>query len=247
MNYRIAPLLLVMVLLGCQDQAVLTFSELALDETRCSECPQVEIHIPQAQSSIKVGKVINRAVKEEIIDILNFDDEVEATNIKEAVKTFSNGFWELKKIYPEETTVWEATIDGHVTYEDDAYVTIELNSYLFTGGAHGYSSKRYLNFDKTNGAELENWQLFQDRENFERFAEQKFRSQEGISPKEPINSTGLMFERDSFYLPENIGLTHEGVKLLYNPYEVASYADGPIEVILPFNEVRPFLLSPEKS
>jgi hypothetical protein len=56
-----------------------------------------------------------------------------------------------------------------------------------------------------------------------------------------------MFEKDSFYLPENIGFTKEGVKLLYNQYEVASYADGTIELTLPYNEVKKYLSTKIKS
>ena len=244
---QIAILLFVFLFIACQEEKTLVFEALILDETRCSECPEVVINIPKAVEKSKVGETINSSIQEEIIEILNYDDENDATTIKDAVKTFSQGYWDLKKLYPEETTVWEATIDGLVTFEDDSIITIELNTYLFTGGAHGYSSKRYLNFDKSNGVELENWQLFQDRKNFESFAEQKFRDQEQIPTEEPINSTGLMFERDRFYLPENIGFTTEGIKLHYNPYEVASYADGPIEVTLPFKEVEPFLTKRTKS
>jgi hypothetical protein len=50
-----------------------------------------------------------------------------------------------------------------------------------------------------------------------------------------------MFEKDHFYLPENIGFTEKGIKLLYNQYEVASYADGPIELTLPYKDIRKFL------
>ncbi|TFG74190.1 MAG: DUF3298 domain-containing protein, partial [Flavobacteriales bacterium] len=57
----------------------------------------------------------------------------------------------------------------------------------------------------------------------------------------PINQTGLMFEQDTFYLPENIGFTKDGLQLLYNPYEVASYADGTIVLTLSYQEVGPFL------
>ena len=42
-----------------------------------------------------------------------------------------------------------------------------------------------------------------------------------------------MFEEDRFSLPENLGFTPGGLELLYNPYEVASYADGPISLVLP--------------
>ena len=242
MKTQISIFFLLLFLVSCQEEKNLSFETLSLDETRCSECPEVVIDIPKAKGKSKIDKTINTALQEEIIEILNFDDEVDATSIKDAVKSFSEGFWEIKKLYPEEATVWEAQIKGKVSYEDEQLLTIELNSFLFTGGAHGYGSRRFLNFDKLKGKELENWQLFKDRKDFEAFAEAQFRTQEDIPLEKPINSTGFMFESDSFYLPENIGFTEEGVKLLYNPYEVASYADGPIEITLPYKDVKPFLV-----
>ncbi|OWW26565.1 hypothetical protein B4Q04_02465 [Zobellia sp. OII3] len=241
MRTQVTYIILLLVFVGCQKENKLTFETLNLDETRCSECPTVEIQIPKALENSKMAKTINTALKEEIIETLNYDDELEASSIKDAVESFSNGYWELKKLYPEEATRWEANIEGKVSYEDNDFLTIELNSYIFTGGAHGYGSQRFLNFDKHKAKELENWQLFQDRKDFEKFAEQKFRDQEHIPQDSPINSTGFMFDSDVFHLPENIGFTEEGIRLLYNPYEVASYADGPIVLTLPFSEIKPYL------
>ena len=50
-----------------------------------------------------------------------------------------------------------------------------------------------------------------------------------------------MFDGETFYLPENIGFTQEGIQLLYNQYEVASYADGPIVLTLSYKEVKDYL------
>ena len=50
-----------------------------------------------------------------------------------------------------------------------------------------------------------------------------------------------MFEGDSFHLSENLGYTQEGLQLIYNQYEVASYADGPIVLTLPYNEINLYL------
>lgn len=243
MRTQVTYIILLLVLVGCQKENKLTFETLSLDETRCSECPNVEINIPKALENSKIAESINTAIEEEIIETLNYDDELEATSIKDAVQSFSNGYWELKKLYPEEATSWEAKIEGKVSYENADFISIELNSYIFTGGAHGYSSQHFLNFDKNKAKELENWEIFKDRKDFEQFAEQKFRNQEKIPLEGPINSTGFMFESDTFYLPENIGFTKEGIKLLYNPYEVASYADGPIVLTLPFTDLKPYLVN----
>lgn len=246
-----APLtcfLFFLVLIGCQNKEdKLTFEPLHLSENLCADCPEISITIPRAVERTKAANTINAALREEIISLLLFDDETEVSDIDDALVFFKNGYSELKNLYLEETTPWEAKIDGKVVYEDKKVLTLELNSYVFTGGAHGYSAKRILNFDKKKGVELENWQLFQNRKDFQKFAETKFRQQEAIPAEASINHTGFMFEKNSFYLPENIGFTQEGVKLLYNPYEVASYADGPIVLTLPFREVKRYLAKETKS
>lgn len=245
-----APLtcfLILLTLLGCQQEKSLHFESLVLSEKGCADCPEISIAIPNAMENTKTASTINTALQEEIIALLLFDDEMEVSDLEEALTSFKNGYSELKDRYPEETTPWKAKIDGKILYEDKKMLTVELNSYVFTGGAHGYSAKRFLNFDKKKGVELENWQLFQNRKDFQQFAEAKFREQEAIPAEASINQTGLMFERDSFYLPENIGFTKQGIQLLYNPYEVASYADGPIILTLPFEEVDQYLAKNPKS
>ena len=242
MKALLTSLFVCILLLGCQKKEDrLTFKPLVLTEEDCADCPKVSIAIPQAVQRTRTASTVNTALREEIISQLLFDEDIEVLNLEDALLSFKNGYTELKNLYAEETTPWEAQIEGKVVYEDETLLTLQLNSYIFTGGAHGYSAQRFLNFDKKRGVELENWQLFQNRKGFQQFVEAKFREQEAIPKDASINQTGLMFESNRFYLPENIGFTEEGIQLLYNPYEVASYADGPIVLTLPFKEVEPFL------
>lgn len=247
MKSPIPYLISLVVLLGCKNTDQLTFEPVEYKSTSCSDCPNVSIMLPKVVEKSKVATAIERALQEEIIFLLTFDDEMEATNIEEAVQSFDNGYKELENKYPDETAHWEAKIEGEVSFENKEMVTIRLDSYVFTGGAHGYGATRFLNFDKKKGIELENWQLFKNTQEFKDFAENKFRLKESIPLNKPINSTGFMFEQDSFYLPENIGFTEKGIQLLYNQYEVASFADGRIELTLPYDEVRKYLAKKVKS
>ncbi len=233
---------IILLLLGCKKEDKLTFDTIVFEETSCADCPDVQIDLPHVMERSRLANTINTALTEEVISLLLFDEgEASVTTIPEAIDSFKDGYLDLKGLFAEESTQWEARINGEVLYEDTNHLTIQLTSYLFTGGAHGYTALRFLNFDKKRGAELENRQLFKDTEGFQQFAERKFREQENIPLGQPINQTGLMFEQDTFYLPENIGFTKDGLQLLYNPYEVASYADGPIVLTLSYQEVGPFL------
>ncbi len=247
MKIPLTYLVPILAVFSCTNPDKLTFEPVNMDGGQCPSCPEVSVSIPKAVEKAKINTTINNALEEEVISILTFDDEIEAFDIDGAIQSFKNGFLELKKMYPDETINWEAKIDATIAYEDKKKLTIELNSYLFTGGAHGYGTTSFMNFDKKKGVELENWELFKDNQDFLIFAEIKFRSQEKIPQGNPINSTGFMFENEGFYLPENIGFTEEGIQLHYNQYEVASYADGPIILTLPYDEVKKYLTLTTKS
>jgi hypothetical protein len=241
MKSKLSYFLVLFLLSSCQSESKITFEPYTFENETCADCPTVSIAIPKALGQAKVSKSINTALEEELISLLSFDDDLELTSIDDALKSFKNGYLELQQLYDDEPTGWEAKIEGSISFEDANFISIILDSYLFTGGAHGYTSKRFLNFNKQKGIELENEELFKNVEKFHAFAEEMFRQKEGIPKDKSINHTGFMFEQDSFYLPENMGFTKEGLKLLYNPYEVASYADGPIEFTLTHAEIKKYL------
>lgn len=247
MRLFINYLAFIVLLVGCNQGNTLTLETIKLERNSCGSCPLVIINIPKAVDNDRISKAINTSLQEEIIAELTFDEQDVVEDIGDAIDSFIAGYRNMQNMHPEEMAVWEAKINATISYEDRQMITLKLETYLFTGGAHGYGATRFLNFNKKKGNEIEDWELFIDKEGFERFAENKFRKQEKIPEDKSINSTGYMFERDSFYLPENIGFTKEGVKLLYNQYEVASYADGPIELVLPYKEVRKYLSGEIKS
>ncbi len=241
MKFLILYLLFFLFLIGCNDGNKLAFDSISYTEKDCPDCPEVSVEIPKTLKRTRLSMTIDAALEEELISLLIINDEIESSSITEAIQSFKNGYQELKKLYPDETAGWEAKIKGTITFENKNILTIELRSYLFTGGAHGYSTTRFLNFDKKKGVELENWELFKNTQDFEHFAEKKFRIQENIPQAKSINHTGFMFKKNSFSLPENIGFTQKGILLLYNQYEVASYADGSIKLTLPYSEVIKYL------
>jgi len=55
-----------------------------------------------------------------------------------------------------------------------------------------------------------------------------------------------MFEENQFRLPENIGLAADAIILHYNPYEVASYADGSLILEISLEKGLAFLERPQE-
>ncbi|MBU2995704.1 DUF3298 and DUF4163 domain-containing protein [Cellulophaga baltica] len=242
MKIKLTLFLLLTIAIGCKNnEDQLNYEPLKFESQKCEDCPDVKISTFNFTDDLPIVTTINNKLEREVINQLLYDDDIKVETIDKAIASFKNGFLELKKMYSDETVGWEASIKAAITFENKDVITIQLDSYIFTGGAHGYSVTRFLNFDKKKGDYLENWQLFSDKNDFEHFASIKFKIQEDIPQNASINSTGFMFEDESFYLPKNIGFTKKGLQLLYNQYEVASYADGPIIITLPYNEINKFL------
>lgn len=244
MKSKFIYLLTCILLISCKNENTLTFKPLILSNEVCENCSTVKIKIPNAIGKTKLVESINIALKEEIIAWLNFDEESNAQSIEGAIDAFVKDYENLSAKYPEESMPWKATIDGDIVFENKDVLTIKLETFLFTGGAHGLSTIRFLNFNKIDGSEIERQKLFKSENDFIMFTETIFREQENIPTEVGINSTGFMFETESFYLPENIGYTDDGLLLYYEPYEIASYADGPIILTIPFNKANTYLKLP---
>ena len=208
--------------------------------TYTQESPRVRVQLPQADTTLQLGRAINTALAEEVISLLAFDEAINIRDVSEAISSFSEGYAELIENFSG-TPEWEATITADISYEDAQLLSIRLESYLFTGGAHGFEEVRFLNFDKRRGREIEGINMFTDFSPILTLSEEIFRIAQAIPREGDINSTGFMFEGNQFHLPETIGFDGHGMVLHYNQYEVASYADGPITLTIPWAEVMPLL------
>lgn len=227
--------------LGCKTDTKLTYETLQFQNDECTNCPEVQINIPKFVDESRVATAINSALTEELIYSLKWEDDDDESTLKGAVQSFTNSYQKLQKKFEDEVIPWEAEVNAEVVYETESIIGIRLNSYTFTGGAHGYSATILLNFDKFKATEIDNHELFDDLAGFIALAEKRFRKEHKIPAKATINETGFMFNGDSFHLSENMGLTDKGLQLIYNQYEIASYADGPIKMIIPFRIINPFL------
>ncbi|MCI9844297.1 DUF3298 and DUF4163 domain-containing protein [Flavobacterium pectinovorum] len=205
-------------------------------------CPKITIDVPVAKNIPVVADSINKKILSVLKDIVYLGEKPsEVKNYNTLADSFIASYDEMYKKFPTETFGWEAKVKGNVEYQSDQILNIKLDHYTFTGGAHGYQGFRSLLFDPATGKTIFNDDLFKDEKEFQAFAEKEFRNKYQIPAKANINSTGLMFENDQFQLPQNIFYTEEGLLLYYNSYEAASYADGPKEILFPYEQVSKYL------
>lgn len=119
------------------------------------------------------------------------------------------------------------------------YVTISDFAYYYTGGAHGLEVAVYTVMNKKNGEVIENWTgLFKDSMAVLKIAESEFRKIKSIPENTATNKE--WFWNGLFYLPDNFAFTDAGLLFHYNSYEIAPYALGATELIIPYEKLNPF-------
>lgn len=208
-----------------------------------NDCPKVTINIPIAKNIPIVADSINKKVFSVIKEIIYFEeDTTKANDYNTLAASFIASYEDMHKKFPSETFGWEGKIKGDIEFESDQILNIKIDHYTFTGGAHGYQGFTSLLFNPKTGKTISDSQLFKNKNDFTAFAEKEFRKKYKIPEKSNINATGLMFENDKFQLPQNIFYTSQGLLLYYNSYEAASYADGPKEILFPYDQINPYLI-----
>ena len=224
-------ILAISLLSSCEEEINLAFSEINILEEKDAT---VEINIPKAEGDDAISKSINSALENFTNKALNIDssNDVQET-FEKSIEQFNLSYLNFKNQMVEELQVeltpWEAGVDGEVTYQSNRVISIAMNTYLNTGGIHGTSKVSFLNFDAASGNQLHYDDFIKDKTELKKFLKFYFEKE--------VESISF----DDFKLPETIGLSDEGVIILYNINEIPSYTDKLTEFTVPIDEMERFL------
>lgn len=215
----------------------------AEDFTSCdtSPCPVIDIKMLKVNGDKKVSQRINKALNQHHALLLSTSPEDTISSLHGAVRNFISEFKRFRDQYPGLSEQYELRISDKILSTSDSLIVVKTNYYIFTGGAHGYGAINFITFERDSGERLNNKDLFSDYTAFKEFAESRFRKEFDIPAGENINSTGFFFSNDTFSLPQNIAILANEVVLIYNPYEIASYARGEITMRFPRSKVEQWL------
>jgi len=192
------------------------------------EYTEVDVKIPVIEGMKNSGLMdqLNQAFEKKALD---FKRETEKT-VKEVVEESIKQGWPIRtgSVYIE----YEARINDNQT------MSISVTYYHFTGGAHGNYYKETVNFDLLNEKELLLPDLFTGSDTYKQVLTDEILKQ--------------MNEDTEYLFPEairdfkasddlNFYLTDEGLVFYFNPYEIAPYARGIVEYLIPYGSLTDVL------
>ncbi|SFA59725.1 protein of unknown function [Pedobacter suwonensis] len=127
-----------------------------------------------------------------------------------------------------------------VNYNDNGYVVVDFLTDTYTGGAHGNYNSSMICLDVQNKKQLALTDIIKiDSNVLSGILERNLRKEYNIKAKDALST--VLF--DDFIKPNNnFYFNANGIAFMYNPYEVASYAQGQIVIFIPYSDVRTYLV-----
>ena len=206
--------------------------ELPECKARTGFCARFNAEYPVLESDLDSGvcRLVNNAVIAAIVQQVTGKPIALAGNqtLEDAVKHFFDLYYEAndKDAY---YTAWEWTTSTDMLFLSKKILSLGIENYNYSGGAHPNTYSVYLNYNLETGKKIELKDLVKDKKALEKLARSAFLKAKGI------RDSKVGIESDEvFQFPENFGITEEGLYFFYNPYEAGPYAAGPLDFVLPW-------------
>jgi hypothetical protein len=180
--------------------------------------PYLQSDLPSAE---KFNQEMERIVQNQITDARQAATEAET--------------WRKQNL-PESTSSIYATHTLDVTKTGLVGLVYSISSYA-AGAAHPNNFNLTFNYDLTTGKVLTLEELFQSGTDYlgslSQYCMEDLRSQNRLDFQE-----GVLPKPENF---QNWAITSNGLKIVFDPYQVAPYASGTNEVLIPYQRIKDIL------
>ena len=202
---------------------------------------------PAYEGDMRDLKAVMDYYWEESLALIDSYSEEDARMREEAIMESEEMDEEEKAIMIADAPGWE--YDFQLTMDEDnpRYVVFSSEDYVYMGGAHGgVTGKGSLTFDKKTGRRIEHVIDPDCTEAIQPLLEKGLCSYfvEGGEEVSPQELREWLFIEEGGDIPLPVWEpfpSEEGIVFTYQQYEIAAYAFGMPNFVVPFDEIRPFL------
>ena len=143
------------------------------------------------------------------------------------------------------TMNWYEYYEARIVLNSNYILSFERYMDSYTGGAHGSHIYDLINFDLRTGDTIFLDDIFIDEyeTRLNSIAEGIFRKDNDIGADEDLSDIGYWGMDDGFHVNKNFLLTMDGIRFVFNEYEIAPYAAGTIELFIPYEKIKHLIKS----
>lgn len=190
---------------------------------------------------------VNRIVKEYISGTVSYGGGATEQNsalsigyMNECIDKFADEY-NRQSEFVDGGGVWTTETNVEILERESDYVELSIANWDYSGGAHGNSWSIQHIIDMKTGRELLLKDFIIDVAQLTQIAEKIFRADQELAPDADLSDAGFWFEDGVFALNENFTFNPESLDFMYNSYEIAAYAAGPIYISIPMSDIKHLL------
>lgn len=138
---------------------------------------------------------------------------------------------------------YELQKSNEILFQDENILSYSVQHADYTGGAHGSLNLLYYTIDLNELTTITQENIF--KPNFYKFLTTKIIERLmikfNVDTPEKLHSEGI-FDINDIAPNDNFWINDEGVHYIYNQYEIAPYVMGPIEVTIPYEDIKSIII-----
>lgn len=196
---------------------------------------QISLIFPQMLKKHQKAGFFNKQIKK----ALEFSDNSSLeSGVEQLFKKLQNEYAKAMSALDEsedistQTKDWEYRRDLDIQYNENDYLSLADYSFEFYGGAHGMQSVSFINLDLQQNKLISLSDIISmGTSEIQKLLEKQFRKDFGLKSNESLEK--YLFEA-KISISENFRFDRTGIYFVYNPYEIAPYALGKIEIFIPY-------------
>lgn len=139
---------------------------------------------------------------------------------------------------------YEENVIGDVLYNADGIISYQVVADSYTGGAHGNKTVDNGVFDLNTLKQLSIANVFKDASLPDLHASllNRLMIQNGCSTIDELAEKGQFTAPNDIVATDNFYVNEDGITWTYDPYEIAPYSVGVVQITLSWEDVLPFLM-----
>ena len=132
---------------------------------------------------------------------------------------------------------------NEILFEDANILSYSVEHSDYTGGAHGSLNVLYFTINLTELTTITEEDIFKPNFHNELTAKiiKALMKDKGVNTAEELLNEGF-FDINEIAPNNNFWINDKGVHYIYNQYEIAPYSMGPIEVTIPYEDIKSIII-----
>ena len=204
---------------------------------------------------IYANEQVNKAILEQVSETLDGTYKGDYADVDSFARHWLRiNMEEMAEMHSEDEDTWsedmefmmryERELNITKIYETELLVTLNIQIYIYSGGAHGSTIDYGMTFRKSDGR-LMGKNMFNTLEGDEGWRDMMYHGlMEYFEVKTEEELSECLFEPELYKLnlPEaEPYFTEEGLSFIYQQYEIAAYAYGMPSFTIPYDKVKKYL------